>query len=197
MSGKPTLALIYDAIINSSEQSKHNLSGYLPLYVADESAKILVVGQAPGLKTQLKNILWDDASGNRLREWFGVSREEFYNEKIFAHLPIDFYYPGKGRTGDLPPRISFAKKWHPLILANLVNIKLIILIGKYAQDFYLGDRVFKTLTETVKNYNNYLPLYLPIPHPSPLNNRWLVKNEWFIKDVLPILKVQISKLINS
>lgn len=118
---------IYQDIITSSDNIAFINQGWKPLYVASPLAKILLVGQAPGLKTQTINMLWNDISGNRLRVWLGVDQQTFYNPDIFAQLPMDFFYPGKGKSGDLPPRKDFAKKWHPQILQWMPNIKYIII----------------------------------------------------------------------
>ena len=141
-------------------------------------------------------LVWNDLSGDRLREWMGISREEFYETDRIAHLPMDFYYPGKDKHGDLPPRKGFAEKWHPLLLEQMPKIETIILIGNHAQKYYLGNRREKNLTETVRNYNNYLPSYLPLVHPSPLNFGWLKRNPWFEKEVLLILKEIVRDSLN-
>lgn len=194
---KNNLDDIYQAIINDYDQKEYNKKGWLPLYNVSPSSKIAIIGQAPGLKTQEKNVLWDDLSGNRLREWLGVSREEFYDVENFAQIPMDFYFPGKAKTGDLPPRKQFSIKWHSQILENMHNLKLIILIGNYSQKYYLKNKAGKNLTETVHNYEKYLPMYLPLPHPSPLNVRWFVKNPWFEKDILPVLKKIVNNIIKE
>lgn len=164
-----------------------------PLFKASVEARIVIVGQAPGRKAEATRLFWNDLSGDRLRDWMGVSREIFYNTDRIAHLPMDFYYPGKARTGDVPPRKGFAEKWHPRLLNEMQNINIIIPIGSYAQKYYLGDRREKSLTETVRSYQNYLPSYLPLVHPSPLNIGWLKNNLWFEEDVLPVLKDIVDK----
>ena len=123
----------------------------------------------------------------------GVSRELFYNTNLIAHLPMDFYYPGKAKSGDVPPRKGFAEKWHPRLLDEMPNVETIILIGSYAQRYYLGKRQERSLTETVKNFQKYLPKYFPLVHPSPLNLGWLKQNPWFESDVLPVLKEVVEK----
>lgn len=150
-----------------------------PIVQASTTSKIVIIGQAPGQKVQNSNIPWDDVSGNNLREWLRVSKETFYNEKIFALIPMGFCFPGTGKTGDLPPRPECAPLWHHQILTSMPEVKLTILIGQYAQNYYLENNAKKTLTETVKNYNEYLPDFLPLPHPSPRNNIWQKKNSWF------------------
>jgi uracil-DNA glycosylase len=167
--------------------------GIPPLFKASKNARIAIVGQAPGRKAEETRLFWNDLSGDRLRYWMGISREKFYNTDRIAQLPMDFYYPGKAETGDMPPRIGFAKKWHPRLLEEMPNIETIILIGNYAQKYYLNKRCGKNLTETVRNFQEYLPEYLPLVHPSPLNQGWLKRSPWFESDVLPILKVVVYK----
>ena len=167
--------------------------GIEPLFSAPRTAKILIIGQAPGLKAQESRIFFNDKSGVKLREWMGIDNELFYNSGLIGVVPMDFYYPGKGKSGDLPPRKNFAHKWHPRVLELMPDIKLIILVGKYAQDYYLKDKKEKNLTGTVKNYKKYLPKYFPIVHPSPLNFRWQAKNPWFLEEVVPVLKKMVEE----
>ena len=167
--------------------------GIEPLFSAPRTAKILIIGQAPGIKAQESRIFFNDKSGVKLREWMGIDNELFYNSGLIGVVPMDFYYPGKGKSGDLPPRKNFAHKWHPRVLELMPDIKLIILVGKYAQDYYLKDEKEKNLTETVKNYKKYLPKYFPIVHPSPLNFRWQAKNPWFLEEVVPELKKMVEE----
>ncbi len=159
-----------------------------PILQASEHSKIIIIGQAPGQKVQNSGIPWDDASGNELRRWLGVSKEQFYDEQLFAMVPMGFCYPGKGTNGDLPPRPECAPLWHKQLLKNMKKAKLIILIGQYAQNYYLGKVLKATLTDTVKNYKEYLPKYLPLVHPSPRNRIWQKKNPWFEKEVVPELQ---------
>lgn len=166
-----------------------------PLFKASTDARIAVVGQAPGRKAEETQLFWNDPSGDRLREWMGISREVFYETSAIAHLPMDFYYPGKAKSGDMPPRKNFAQIWHPLLLEEMPNIETIILVGSYAQKYYLGKRREKNLTETVRQFDQYLPDYLPLVHPSPLNLGWMKKNPWFEEEVLPVLRTLVkSKL---
>lgn len=162
--------------------------GIPPLFKASKDARIAIVGQAPGRKAEETRLFWNDLSGDRLRAWMGVSREQFYETDHIAHLPMDFYYPGKAKTGDVPPRKDFAEKWHPHLLDAMPNIETMVLIGSHAQRYYLEKRRERNLTETVRNFQNYLPDYLPLVHPSPLNLGWLKRNAWFEEDVLPVLK---------
>lgn len=169
--------------------------GYNPIFRAYEEAKIVIIGQAPGIRTQLKVDVFRDKSGNRLREWMGIDEKVFYDSKIIAVLPMDFYYPGKAKTGDKPPRKDFADKWHPLLLECMPNVKLVLLIGMYAQKHYLGKDMKDNLTKTVMAYNEYLPKYFPLVHPSPLNRRWMAKNPWYENEVLPVLKSELSAIL--
>ena len=180
-------------IMSDIDNKKYSDKGIEPLFSAPRTAKILIIGQAPGLKAQESKIFFNDKSGVKLREWMGIDNELFYNSGLIGVVPMDFYYPGKGKSGDLPPRKNFAHKWHPRVLELMPDIKLIILVGKYAQDYYLKDEKEKNLTETVKNYKKYLPKYFPIVHPSPLNFRWQAKNPWFLEEVVPVLKKMVEE----
>lgn len=165
-----------------------------PVLNFNHSSKILIIGQAPGLKVQNSGIPWDDASGNRLREWLGIDKETFYDVNNFAIVPMGFCYPGSGKSGDLPPRPECATLWHKQVMQQLSSVQLTLLIGQYAQNYYLKDKV-KTLTERVKLWQNYMPEYLPLPHPSPRNQIWLKKNQWFENEVLPHLKQQVKSYL--
>ncbi len=166
-----------------------------PVVLAGEKSKIVIVGQAPGIKVHQSGIPWDDASGKQLRNWLGVTDAQFYDTNNFAIVPMGFCYPGKGKSGDLPPRKECAPKWHQPLLDEMPNMKLIILIGMYAQNYYLKDKAKRTLTETVDAFHEYLPNYFVLPHPSPRNRFWLTKNPWFEKEVLPQLKKMIKELL--
>jgi uracil-DNA glycosylase len=167
---------------------KHLPNKPRPIVQAGTNARIIIIGQAPGQKVQNSGIPWDDASGNELRRWLGVSKEQFYNHKLFALVPMGFCYPGKGTNGDLPPRPECAPLWHEALLKQMKKVQLTILIGQYAQNYYLGSALKTTLTDTVKHYKEYLPEYLPLVHPSPRNRIWQKKNEWFEKEVVPQLQ---------
>jgi uracil-DNA glycosylase len=167
-----------------------------PVVSFSKFSKIIIIGQAPGIKVHNSGIPWDDASGKRLREWLGVSVEEFYNIKQFGIVPMGFCYSGKGKSGDLPPRPECAELWMNRVLGSIENIKVILLIGQYSQKYFLKQNMKKTLTETVKNWENYLPKYVVLPHPSPRNNIWLKKNAWFEKENITKLKKLIKKIMN-
>lgn len=169
--------------------------GVRPVLSADVQSKILIIGQAPGLAVHQTGIPWDDKSGKNLRNWMDVDNDTFYDPTIFGIIPMGFCYPGKGKSGDLPPRKECAQQWHQAIWNQLPNVRLTLLIGKYAQDYYLPKTKKRNLTETVKNFRDYLPHFFVLPHPSPRNNIWQAKNKWFKIDVLPALKDQIQQII--
>lgn len=164
-----------------------------PLYSASSTARLLIIGQAPGKRAQDSRMYWNDPSGDRLRQWLGISRQSFYDTSKVAILPMDFYFPGTGKSGDLPPRKGFAEKWHPLLLEAMPNIELTLLIGAYATKHYLHLKSGTSLTSVVKNYQIYLPSIFPLVHPSPRNQIWMKKNPWFEQQVLPDLKKEITK----
>jgi uracil-DNA glycosylase len=184
-------------IANHPSNRHYTEVGWLPLFSAASTAKIVIIGQAPGKKAQESGIVWNDASGERLMQWIGVSEDTFRNQNLFAHVPMDFYYPGKGPSGDLPPRRDFAELWHKKVLDLMPHIELTVLIGSYAQHYYLGNSRMKTLTETVRNFDTYAPLYFPLVHPSPLNFRWLNKNTWYEHDVIPHLQQRILHILDK
>jgi uracil-DNA glycosylase len=186
---------LLDQVRHCTLCAEHLPHGVRPVLQVNPKAKILIAGQAPGRKVHESGIPFDDASGDRLRDWMGISKETFYNDEQIAILPMGFCYPGTGKSGDLPPRPECAATWHEEILQQLPNLELILAIGQYAQAYYLPEKK-KTLTETVKNWQQYLkesdPAVLPLPHPSPRNNIWLKKNSWFVDEVLPVLNQQVG-----
>jgi uracil-DNA glycosylase len=169
-----------------------------PVFTVSEHSRILIIGQAPGQKVQESGVPWADQSGNELRRWLGVSEEQFYNAELFALMPMGFCYPGSSKSGDLPPRPECAPQWHQFFIAKMKNIRLTLLIGQYAHKYYLGNSIQSTLTQTVKDYASFLPLYLPLVHPSPRNRIWQKKNPWFEADVIPFLRRAVeSALYNT
>lgn len=142
-------------------------------------------------------IPWDDQSGIQLRKWLNVSPNQFYDPKLFAIIPMGFCYPGKGKSGDLPPRKVCAPNWHDKLFQKMNSIQMILLIGQYAQKYYLRERVKVTLTETVKSYKNYLPKYFALPHPSPRNRIWLKKNPWFLENIIPELQKEVHLILSE
>ena len=175
--------------------SDHLPAGPRPILSAHESARILVIGQAPGRRVHDSGIPWDDPSGDRLREWMGVTSKQFYDPKQLALVPMGFCYPGKGSSGDLPPRPECARTWHDELLERMPRVKFTVLLSQYAHARYLGDRRKATLTETVKAWKEYRPRYVPLPHPSPRNNIWLKKNPWFAEQVLPYLRRRVKQVL--
>jgi uracil-DNA glycosylase len=171
--------------------------GPRPVLQFHPKASILIAGQAPGRKVHETGIPFNDLSGDRLREWLGVNRETFYNAQKIAILPMGFCYPGTGKSGDLPPRPECAATWRAQLLAHLPNIKLILVIGQYAQDYHLTDSPYSTVTETVKAWKEFWPNQLPLPHPSPRNNIWLKRNPWFTTELLPILRQQVQTILET
>lgn len=167
---------------------EHLPLGPRPIIAAHPKSRIAIIGQAPGSRVHHTGIPWDDPSGKQLRKWLGVNDEQFYDEKLFALIPMGLCYPGKGKSGDLPPRPECAPLWHKRLLDQMPHLKLTILIGQYAQQYYLGDKREKNLTETVRNYKKFLLDYFVLPHPSPRNRFWLTKNPWFQEKVLPVLQ---------
>ncbi|MBD8489525.1 uracil-DNA glycosylase family protein [Echinicola sp. CAU 1574] len=166
-----------------------------PVVRASAKSQILIIGQAPGKKVHESSIPWNDQSGDNLRRWLGVGEETFYDASQIALVPMGFCYPGTGKSGDLPPRPECAPLWHERLLKLMPLLELTILVGNYAQAYYLKGNIRKTLTETVKNYESYLPAYWPLPHPSPRNNIWQAKNPWFAKEVLPNLKSRVEGIL--
>mgnify|MGYP001822809676 CR=1 FL=1 len=182
--------------IRGCEVCKNHLPlGPRPIVAAHPDAKIVIIGQAPGTKVHKSGVPWDDPSGRQLRKWMGVTDAMFYDETKIALIPMGFCYPGKGKSGDLPPRKECAPLWHGPMLDKMPKLELVLLIGMYAQKYYLGKKVKKTLTETVASFETYLPKYLPLPHPSPRNRYWLTKNPWFGERVLPELQQRISDFL--
>lgn len=167
-----------------------------PVLSVSENSKVLIIGQAPGSIVHKTGIPWDDQSGNTLRKWLGISSDVFYNPEIIGLVPMGFCYPGKGKSGDLPPRPECADAWHNRLLSSLVNVEITLLIGKYAQSAYLKDKRKENLTETVKNFNEYLPSVIPLPHPSPRNRFWLKKNPWFEMELMPELRLKMASILN-
>ena len=164
---------------------------------ASPTARLLIVGQAPGRRVHDTGIPWNDPSGDRLRRWLQMPREVFYDEGKVAIVPTGFCYPGKGRSGDLPPRPECAPAWHAPLLQAMPDVQLVLLIGRHAQEYYLRDNAKATLTATVAAFRDYLPRYLPLPHPSPRNRYWFTANPWFEQDVLPVLRERIDSLFKT
>ncbi|MFT4924989.1 MAG: uracil-DNA glycosylase [Phenylobacterium sp.] len=167
-----------------------------PVFSIKPQAKLLIIGQAPGSKVHKTNIPWNDPSGDRLRSWLGVDREQFYDSPDIAILPCGLCYPGKGKSGDLPPPKICAQTWHTTLLALMPDVELTLLIGQYAQNLYLAKNKQRTLTLTVQAYQQYLSMgYFVLPHPSPRNGIWLRRNSWFDEEVVPALTRAVAKIL--
>ena len=177
---------------------EHLPLGPRPVLQAHAKSCILIVGQAPGRKVHDTGIPFNDPSGVRLRDWMSIEETVFYNAEKIALLPMGFCFPGSGKSGDLPPRPECAEAWRESLLQRLPKVRLTLIIGQYAQKYHLGKNQKKTLTETVKAWREYIEEGLiPLPHPSPRNNIWLRKNEWFEEDVLPTLRWKVRNLIRD
>ncbi|MDH3240020.1 MAG: uracil-DNA glycosylase family protein [Alphaproteobacteria bacterium] len=166
-----------------------------PVLRASVTARLMIVGQAPGTRVHETGIPFNDPSGDTLRAWLGIDRAVFYDCSRIAIVPTGFCYPGKGKSGDAPPRPECAPLWHPKLRPLMPGIELTLLIGAYAQAYYLGDRRQKTLAATVRNWRDYLPDYLPTPHPSPRNKLWLKKSPWFEAEVVPELRARVARIL--
>lgn len=186
---------IINEIKNDPRNEEYTKRGIPPIFQINPNARILIIGQAPGRKVEESCIPFNDKSGEKLINWLGIDKETFYSEKI-AIMPMDFYYPGKGKTGDLPPRPFIANEYHKEILDLMSDIRLTILIGKYSTDYYLNGKAKKNLTETVRNFEEYLPEFFPIVHPSPLNFRWQKNNPWFENEVVPVLRKYVNNILS-
>ena len=188
------LNLLLKKVRKCTECSNHLPLGPRPVLSASTTARVAIIGQAPGARVHESGIPWDDPSGDRLREWLGVDKKTFYDGSRIAIIPMGFCYPGKGKSGDLPPRPECAPLWHGEIFSHLKQIRLILLVGQYSQAYYLGKDQKETLTHTVRAWKEYAPRYFPLPHPSPRNNIWLKKNPWFEKNAVPKLRDIVSGL---
>lgn len=170
--------------------------GPRPVVQFHPEAKILIAGQAPGRKVHQSGVPFDDASGNRLREWMGVSREVFYDPTQVAVVPMGFCFPGIGKSGDLPPRAECAKAWREQLLGKLQNLELTLVLGKYALEYHLNDKR-KSVTESVMEWRSHWPALVPLPHPSPRNINWFRSNPWFETELLPLLQQRVSAVLQK
>lgn len=184
-------------IMADEQNASYTKQGIKPLFTVPKTARINIVGQAPGIRAQESGLYWNDPSGDNLRKWLGVDRETFYESGLFAVVPMDYYFPGKGKSGDLAPRKGFADKWHKRTLALAPDIELHILVGSYAQRYYLHQKSSAKLTETVRHYQDYLPEFFPLVHPSPRNNIWQRKNPWFEAEVIPELQKRVKSILEK
>ncbi|MEC8102212.1 MAG: uracil-DNA glycosylase family protein [Pseudomonadota bacterium] len=195
MSNIPLIDLLTD-IRNCDVCAPHLPLGANPVIQVSSAARILIIGQAPGTRVHASGIPWNDPSGNTLREWLNISSDVFYDDTQLAIMPMGLCYPGKGKSGDLPPRKECAPQWHDQVLEHLPDVKLTLLIGQYAQKAYLKDG-FKTLTERVMHASDAPPPFFPLPHPSPRNRIWLKKNPWFENTALPELRKRVNEALGD
>lgn len=188
---------VFQAIRTDEQNGEFTRQGIDPLYTASATSRLVIIGQAPGRVAQETRIPWNDKSGDRLRDWLGIDRATFYDPSAVALLPMDFYYPGKGKSGDLPPRRGFAEKWHPVLLSMMPQVRLTVLVGSYATRRYLELSSSAKLTDVVRNYADYLPRFFPLVHPSPRNQLWMSRNPWFETDVLPRLRSEVASALRG
>lgn len=186
-----------DSIRQCTVCQEHLPLGARPVVQLSAFSKIVLIGQAPGRRVHETGIPWNDPSGRALRAWLDVDEKVFYDPAYFSIFSTGFCYPGKGKSGDLPPRPECAPLWHPQIFSHFETTPLILLIGQYAQRYYLKKAFRKNLTETVKNYQDFLPKYFPLPHPSPRNQYWMRANPWFTEEVVPGLQASIQLALSS
>jgi len=168
-----------------------------PVMNASTHSRIIITGQAPGQKVHASGIMWSDASGERLLQWLDVSREAFHDPRLFAHLPMGFCYPGKAGSGDAAPRPECAPLWHEAVLKKIERPALQLLIGRYAQKYYLASDDLGSLTENVREFTRFLPRYFPLPHPSPRNIAWFKRHTWFEERVVPALRESVRAILNA
>ena len=187
---------LLDEVRRCSICSEHLPLGPRPVLQLHPIARILVAGQAPGRKVHDSGVPFADASGNRLREWLGLSSEVFYDPQCIAILPMGFCFPGTGKTGDLPPRPECAPAWREKLIRHLKNLKLTLVIGQYAQAYYLPDAGL-SVTNVVQSWRKHWPSVVPLPHPSPRNNMWLRRNPWFAEDLLPLLRIRVAEILKD
>lgn len=195
VSRRQSLPALLDEVRACDACGDHLPLGPKPVVRAARSARILIAGQAPGTRVHATGIPWNDPSGDRLREWMRIDRATFYDERRIAIIPMGFCYPGRGKSGDLPPRAECARLWMDRLMSALPNLELILPIGQYSQAYHLGERRKATLTQTVQQWRDYGKRYLPLPHPSPRNNIWLRKNQWFETEVVPVLRRRCRRLL--
>lgn len=192
-----TLEVLLEAVRDCRACEPHLPLGPRPILRAGETARILVVGQAPGARVHTTGIPWDDPSGERLRAWMGVGEDIFYDESRIAIIPMGYCYPGRGNGGDMPPRRECATLWLDHLLAKLPKIELTLLVGQYAQHHFLPSRRKPSLAETVRAWQEYAPLYIPLPHPSPRNQPWFKRHPWFDQQLIPMLQSRINMLLGG
>ena len=186
---------IIEKLKNDPRNAEYSKQGVPPVFQINPGASILIIGQAPGRKVHESHIPFADKSGEKLMDWMGIGPDVFYSEKV-SIMPMDFYYPGKGKSGDKPPRDFISREYHRELRLLMPHVRLTILIGKYAMGYYLDGSMQRNLTETGRHYKDYLPDIFPIVHPSPLNFRWQAKNPWFLEEVVPALRRYVKEALS-
>jgi len=189
-----SLAALLSEVRACSLCAEHLPLGPRPVVQVHSSARVLIAAQAPGRKVHSSGLPFDDASGDRLRDWLGLTRDLFYDARQVAIVPMGFCFPGTGPSGDLPPRPECAPAWRAALLSRLKKLQLTLVIGRYAQAYHLPNGG-ASLTETVRAWRDHWPLVVPLPHPSPRNNLWLKRNPWFEEEMLPALRQRVSQLL--
>lgn len=189
------MSRLFNEIRSCTICSEHIPLGPRPVFSVSAKSKVLIIGQAPGTRVHATGIPWNDPSGDELRRWLNVDRETFYNTDYFSIMPMGFCYPGKGKSGDLPPRPECAPQWHSRLRNEMKGIELTLLIGKYAHDYYLGKSKKGSLTENIKSYREFLPQFFPLVHPSPRNKLWQKNNPWFKQELVPELQKTVHQLL--
>jgi uracil-DNA glycosylase len=192
----PSIASLLSEVRACTLCSEHLPLGPRPVFQVHPAARILIAAQAPGRKVHETGVPFDDASGDRLRHWLGVTRAQFYDPKLFAIVPMGLCYPGKGSSGDLPPRPECAPRWRAPLLRTLRHVRLTLVVGRYAASYHLPHE--RTgLTGTVLRWRAYWPAVVPLPHPSPTNNGWLARNRWFEEELVPELRARVAAVLGS
>lgn len=190
----PAVASLVAEVRSCTLCAQHLPLGPRPVLQLHPAARILIAAQAPGRKVHETGVPFDDASGDRLRGWLGLTRDVFYNPELVAIVPMAFCYPGKGPSGDLPPRPECAPRWRAPLLGTLKQLRLTLLIGRYALAYHLPEER-AGLTAAVQDWRRHGPALIPLPHPSPTNNRWLARNRWFERELIPALRARVAEAL--
>ena len=193
---KQSLEPLLREIRNCQVCAAHLAHGPRPVVQISATARLIIIGQAPGSKVHASGVPWDDDSGNRLREWTKIDADAFYDPGRVALIPIGFCYPGAGASADLPPRPECAPLWHERLISCLPTSRLTLLVGMHAQNYYLPDTRKPTMTETVRAFDDHLPAFFPLPHPSWRSRGWMKRNPWFASEVLPVLQKAVRRAID-